>query len=439
MGKGMGNQSPVVAPHLQRRREKIAAEWNLTDECVVVNAGLPVSIPGSSHHSYPFRAHPDYFYLTGRNRRGSVLGFDPRAGWVDFPTPVKEAEQVAEGLEEGPATTERIDLWLERRKDRPLGLCGADAAKVPHDRVLSARLRALLVAQRRSKGPEEIASMRRAIDVTASGFARARGLAVEGLTERAMQIVVDATILQAGAEQLAFPTVVASGPNASFFHARPTDRHVASDELVVIDAGGECGHYAADVTRTIYIGSSPNGLARDLLATVDAAQMEGIQLCVVGREFRDIHAAIMGRLAEGLIDCGILRGRAEDLTASGCATLFCPHAVGHSIGLTLTDGTTSSVERRPVKGSPGLSTTLALDLPLCEGMVVCLEPGVYFNPFIVNSPSYRSQYKAQVRWERVDKLDLIAIGGVRTEDEVLITGVGPEVLTGAIDRNPLVS
>jgi Xaa-Pro aminopeptidase len=125
---------------------------------------------------------------------------------------------------------------------------------------------------------------------------------------------------------------------------------------------------------------------------------------------------------------GVLRGRPEDLLARDAQALFFPHGLGHMLGLGVRDATGFLPGRRRSK-RPGLRY-LRVDLPLDKGFVMTVEPGIYFIPALLNNAANREQHRDTVAWERVDRM--LDFGGIRIEDNVLVTDAAPEVLTAAI-------
>jgi Xaa-Pro aminopeptidase len=125
---------------------------------------------------------------------------------------------------------------------------------------------------------------------------------------------------------------------------------------------------------------------------------------------------------------GLLKGDPGTLVESGATWLFFPHGVGHLVGLGVRDaGGTPLRERRD---NPRPYPNLRIDLPLETGFVVTVEPGVYFVPAILNDPENRRTHRDSVNWDAVEKL--LDFGGVRIENDVLITVDGHEVTTGDV-------
>ena len=214
-------------------------------------------------------------------------------------------------------------------------------------------------------------------------------------------------------------------------HFEPSDRAIREGEFVLVDAGAEIGRYTADVTRTLVAGK-PTSFQRDLYAAVLETEQRAIARCVPGAEWKDIHLAAALDLVTRLVDLGILRGAAESLVEQEAHTLFFPHGIGHMVGLGVRDasGLAPGRARDP---RPSLRT-LRMDLPLQPGYCVTVEPGLYFIPPLLNDPARRQRFRDAVNWERVE--GLLAIGGVRIEDNLLITDGTPENLTASISHGP---
>ena len=212
-------------------------------------------------------------------------------------------------------------------------------------------------------------SARRLSEVANGVFQEVRA----GRTERDVAMAIDRRILAAGFERTAFDTIVASGPNAALPHAHPGERRLGENDLVVLDFGGVYRAYCSDLTRTVVIGPA-SARAREVHAAVLAAHDSAIQAVAPGRSRFDIDAAAR-----------------DVLTARGLGDAF-GHGTGHGLGIDIHED--PKVTRR--------SGDVATDDELVDaGMVFTIEPGAYL-------PGW---------------------GGVRIEDDVLVTQHGVEVLT----------
>jgi Xaa-Pro aminopeptidase len=196
-----------------------------------------------------------------------------------------------------------------------------------------------------------------------------------GRRERDVALAIDWRIREAGFSRAAFETIVASGPNSALPHARPGERKLAEGDLVVLDFGGVYDSYCVDVTRTVSVGPA-GARAAEVYAAVHEAHDRAIAAVAAGRSRFDVDAAARDTLAQlGLGD------------AFG-------HGTGHGLGIEVHE------EPRIARRRPGMDDHVT-DEELAAGMVFTIEPGAYL-------PGW---------------------GGVRIEDDVLVTLKGVELLT----------
>ncbi len=416
-----------ITRQLVRRRSACADAWNLTGQIVLIGAGDLITVPGRGDLTYPFRAHSEYYYLTDRNRPGGVLTFDPQEGWSDFVAPITAEDRLWSGAPaadpEGP-TTAGLAEWLAARAERPIAWLGSAPTGARSDAGLARRLRFALSAVRRLKDPLELERMRVAERATRAAFAAVVPLLQDGVSEREAQIELEAAAFRAGGDAMAYDTIIGGGTNSAVLHFAPTPRRLGSGELVLIDAGAEYRGYASDITRTYPVGGRFNAEQQELHTLVRAAELAAIERCTPGTEWTDVHLTAALVLAEGLASLRILRGRPDSLVQSGAVGLFFPHGIGHLVGLGVRDAGGVLPER---EDTPPPFPNLRIDLPLRPRMVVTVEPGIYFVPALLEDPERRRRYRDQVSWARVDRM--LDFGGIRIEDNVVITPHGHEVMT----------
>lgn len=381
---------------------------------------------------YPFRPDSDFWYLTGfeepeaallllpgddrhetvlflRDRDAGAEAWDgprlgveaaPKALGVDAAYPIHE---LAERLPELLAKREALcyPLGHDAALDQVLG--GILGAK-RRDATLSTLThpRAVLHELRVRKSESEIAVMRRAAQATAAGFAAAVSRLRPGVSERGVWAAMAEAFLREGAEGPAYEPIVASGPRATVLHAPVTDRRLGDGELVLIDVGAEVGCYACDVTRSYPVNGTFSEAQRAVYEIVLAAQEAAIAPMAPGEAIDAYHLRAQHLLAEGLVRLGVLQGDPRTLVAEGAHKPFTLHHTGHFLGLD-----THDVGAYTVGGAPR---------PLEAGMVLTVEPGLYFP---VGHPGV-----PEALWGI----------GVRIEDDVLVTEGGHEVLTAAIPK-----
>jgi Xaa-Pro aminopeptidase len=249
------------------------------------------------------------------------------------------------------------------------------------------------------------------------------------VSEREIQIELEAGFFRAGGDDTAYESIVASGPRSAILHSPATSRRLAKGEMLLIDAGASVRRYASDVTRT-YPANGFDAFQKDLYAVVLRAEERAIAGCKPGAEWRDLHLASARDMVEGLVSLGIMKGSPDSLVERSAHTLFFPHGLGHLVGLGIRDAS----GRLPGdhRERPEMLSTLRTDLPLGLDYVITVEPGLYFVPALLENRARREKFRDAVNWERADALK--EFGGIRIEDNVRITPEGCEVLTAAIPK-----
>jgi len=221
--------------------------------------------------------------------------------------------------------------------------------------------------------------------------------------------------------------------HAEFAHAATGSQQLLP-QVLLIDAGCEWNNYASDITRTMPVGNGGKFTpeARAIYELVLEMQMVSFKALKPGLHWDAVQLLCHRILVRGFQKLGIFRAEAEEaaILASGISATFFPHGVGHSLGLDVHDVPSASkptpnptIEGGTVPGHEKFYEYLRLRLPLEVGMVITVEPGVYFHQYLltgVRNPKF-IDYEVLSRYEPV--------GGVRIEDVVLITPNGAENLT----------
>jgi Xaa-Pro aminopeptidase len=423
--------SPGAA--LGTRRERVAKALALTSEVLLIGAGEPIPIPGGADQCYRFLAHPEYVYLTDREIAGAVLAFDPDDGWTHFVPEVTERDRIWEGRSDAEPGTEPLPglaAWLGKRRDRTAVNLGAPLPGCRTDEARVGELRSRFSHARRPKDDAEIERMRIAVAATAAGYRLLAERVRPGVSERELAVELEAEFFRSGADRTCYDTIVGSGPKAAVFHFSPGERRVRPGEVVLVDAGAEVRRYGCDVTRVYPADGAWTGAAGELRAIVLRALDRAIGRCGPGVEMADVHLGACADLTEGLIGMGLLRGAADSLIERGAHALFFPHGIGHMVGLGVRDAG-GRVPGRTPRSLAGLRV-FGTDLPLLPGYVMTIEPGIYFVPALLRDPKRRERYGDAVDWERAESL--LPLGGIRIEDNILVTPEGRENLTRAIPR-----
>jgi Xaa-Pro aminopeptidase len=418
---------------LHARRERAARSLGDTGPIVVVGAGEPIGKPGGHDQTYEFIPHPEYMWLTGARRPGGAVVYVPGQGFTDFVIPASADERLWEGEPEIPEGRDIASLRAfldENGRGREVVRLGSLVDETAHLVPASADVRARMDHARRPKDDAEISLYTRAVDATVRGHARAREVTRPGVTERFIQIELEAEMFRAGAERTGYGTIVGAGENAAVLHFSPSSRVVGEKDLVLVDAGAEIAGYTADVTRTYAATGTFTPEQQAIYDAVLAAQLAGIALLKPGTEWHDVHRATARVLALALVDLGLLNGEIDGLLESEAIALFYPHGVGHMVGL----GVRDVGGRAPGRETPRMccGARPRVDMALEEGFLMTVEPGLYFVPAILDDEARRARFKDAVSWSKLDRWR--GLGGARIEDDVLVTREGPRVLTAAIPK-----
>jgi Xaa-Pro aminopeptidase len=212
------------------------------------------------------------------------------------------------------------------------------------------------------------------------------------------------TFRKAGSESVAYNSIVAAGENACILHYRASDATLQDGDLCLIDAGCELAGYASDITRTFPINGKFSAAQQEAYEIVLAAQAAAIAQCQVGKSFLDPHEAALEILTQGLFDMKILQHHLHGSTAEAIqAKLYQPyymHRTSHWLGMDVHD---VGSYREPSDPNQGWRI-------FQPGMVLTVEPGLYFRP----CPEVPEKY-----WNI----------GIRIEDDVLIQDTNPEILS----------
>lgn len=388
---------------------------------------------------YLFRQDSDFYYLTGfcepdavlilapgrehgevilfcRDRDGRAELYDgERVGpdravdvvGVDDAFPISDIDEILPGMLEGreriymtlgeyPEFDNRVLHWVTAIRAREAG--GA----IPPGEFVA--LKHLLHEQRLYKSAAELRIMREAARITCNAHRRAMAACRPGMTELALEAELVHEFLVNGARSPAYPCIVGGGRNACVLHYTDNRAVLRKDDLVLIDAGCEYEHYAADVTRTFPVGGRFGPTQQALYEVVLAANKAAIDRCRPGEQFQAPHQAAVRVMVEGLVHLRVLYGDVDEIIETETYRVFCPHNTSHWLGSDVHDVGDYRVD--------GASRQLE------PGMVLTIEPGIYIAPG-ESSAGLAPRFRGL---------------GIRIEDDVLITGSGHEVLTAAAPK-----
>lgn len=279
------------------------------------------------------------------------------------------------------------------------------------------------------KSDEEVKILKDAIKITAFAHRSVMKMVVPGVSERqlsdyftSLNVLYDSDI--------PYGNIFCAGANGAYLHYIPDPNVPFEDgQLVLNDSGSKLHGYNSDITRTFPVNGKFTAKQRQIYNLVLLAQKKALELTRPGVLWIDTHNIAMKTIAEGLLGLGLVTGNLDDELKLKVAKCFMPHGLGHYIGLYVHDMPgleqyTITNEQR--EGCPG-----AIRRTLCKGMVITVEPGIYFNEVLL-AQSYADPVLGKLLVRGVIEEYKREVGGVRIEDMYLVTENGFEDLSAEL-------
>jgi Xaa-Pro aminopeptidase len=292
-----------------------------------------------------------------------------------------------------------------------------------------------VVDQRLIKSKEEVREIERALDVSAEMYRAAMKLAKPGRFEREVVGAMEGIVNALGC-RMAFPPIVTI--NGQTLHMHSHANELRKGRMLVMDAGAESWlHYASDITRTVPVGGKFSQRQKDIYEIVLEGQETAIRSIKPGVSYKEVHLKTARVMAYGLKDLGLMKGNIDDAVARGAHAMFFPHGLGHNLGLDVHDmedlgedhvGYDKTVRR---SGQFGLAY-LRMARELRPGHVLTVEPGLYFIPALMTLWKKEKKNRDFIVYDKAEAF--LDFGGVRIEDNVLVTEKGRRVLGTPIPK-----
>ena len=309
-----------------------------------------------------------------------------------------------------------------------VALVGPDetfSTNLPLASVNPERLVNQLVFTRAAKTPFEVARMREATAIGVRGHLAARDAFRAGGSEFDIHV---AYLAASGQEEskLPYPNIIAQNEHAGILHYQHYDRQPPPRQhSFLIDAGGRSAGYHADITRTY--SANPGDDFDALIAALDEKQQALVGEIRAGLSYVDLHTRMHHQTADLLVRFDLVRCSAESAFDRKITDAFFPHGLGHLLGLQTHDvggklGNADGDEVESPERFPSLRYTRQIDVD----HVFTVEPGVYFIPMLLDA-LHESKAGVDVNWAKVDALR--PCGGIRIEDNVVVTSDGADNLT----------
>ena len=305
------------------------------------------------------------------------------------------------------------------------------------EEAVSMPLRMAVIEMRSVKEPQEIEELERAGRIGYLMHTTAMSLVKPGVTEKYIGGVVDGIAISHGSMP-SFPTIFTQ--HGEIMHGGPSPAPLEAGRLALCDAGAETlNNYCSDNTRTMPVSGRYTTRQREIYDIVVECHDHTLQVAKPGVKWMDVHLSVCRLMATRLKELGLMRGDVDEAVAAGAHAMFLPHGLGHMMGMDVHDmeglGQRYLGYDNEVQPSTqfGLSS-LRLGRRLQEGFVVTDEPGIYFIPALIDDWR-KSGHCAE--WLDFDRLETYKdFGGIRIEDDILITADGCRYITGEQDRIP---
>ncbi|KAJ2583146.1 hypothetical protein GGH95_001156 [Coemansia sp. RSA 1836] len=409
------------------------------DSGVILVHGSETLLHPDSDTEYVFHQNSNFYYLSGVAEPGFAAAYDistrtailfvphvsaDEAVWVGVP-PSLEEYRAAHGFDAAHYTSE-IDAVVGALAASSTLYMLPENATPSISPSSAAKLRAAVHEARVFKDDCEIAVMRRANQISSAAHVALMREARQGMNETELRGRFVGLALAQGCSYEAYGSIVAGGRNAAVLHYTKNNMALdRADDVVLVDAGGTYGNYASDITRTWPVGPRFTAEARAIYGIVLDMQKAVISACAPHKQWEDMHALAARVAAEGLLRLGVLTGDLESILANHVVGYFMPHGIGHLIGIDTHDvgGYPAGTERI---NKPGLRY-LRARRELLPRMVFTVEPGLYFVDAILAEAKATPAVAQHIDFDAVALFR--SVGGVRIEDNIVITDTGNENLT----------
>lgn len=426
---------------------------------LILLLGNDISPMNYADNGYPFRQDSTFLYYTGVDRPDVAVVLDADTGecilfgdnfslqdtvWMG---PQISLEELAlksgltkvSGLRElsnrfkNSKIVHYLNPYRDKHKIYIHELLGLDLKEIPAR--ASSSLTLGVIKQRSIKEKQEIEEIVKGVNISAEMHLTMMQMTRANIYEHEINAAVTSIALKNGTIP-SYPNIITV--NGQILHNHVHHNVMKTGQLLLGDFGAESTmHYAGDITRTIAVSGHFTNKQKEIYQLVLETNMKCIEACKPGVTYKSIHLLAAKIITKGLKELGLMKGDVDEAVASGAHALFFPHGLGHMLGLDVHDmenlgedlvGYDSEVSRSSQFGLK----SLRLGKKLQPGFVLTVEPGIYFIPQLIEE--WRGG-KRLVDFINYDSLsDYYNFGGIRIEDNVLITEKGVQVLGEPIPK-----
>jgi Xaa-Pro aminopeptidase len=443
-----------------KRREELRKKLKAGIALFISNLESPMNYPDNTYH---FRQDSDFLYFFGIDLPGFVGLMDFDSGkdrifgndygmddiiWMGPQPTIKELALKC-GISDTASMTKLVDTikdaHLKKRKIHFLPpyrgetkmKLGALLKENPCQMktLASVDLIKAVISMRSIKEKVEIDEIEKAEDIAYEMHVTAMKMCKQGVREQDIFGAIEGIALAKGGGT-SFPIILSI--NGQTLHNHSHGNILTKGKMMVCDAGAETNlHYASDITRTTPVGGKFNDKQKDIYEIVLKANTEAIKVTRPGMSNRDLHFMACKIITAEMKNLGLMKGDVDDAVNAGAHALFMPHGLGHLMGLDVHDmealGENFIGYNDEVKRSEQFGTAfLRFALPYKPGHVFTVEPGCYFIPELIEKWKAEGKFKEFINYSKIDAY--MSIGGIRIEDNVLITEKGHKVLGKPIPK-----
>lgn len=443
-----------------RRRVELHKKINTGLALFIGNIESPMNYPDNTYH---FRQDSDFLYFFGLDLPGfiglmdfdsgkdQVFGNDFEIGdiiWMGPQPSVKELalkcgvtnvatlQKLEEIVSDALLKKRRIHFLPPYRGETKMRL-GALLKENPCQMktLASVDLIKAVISLRSIKEKVEVEEIEKAVQIAYNMHVTAMKMCKEGVKEQSIFGTLEGIALAEGAGT-AFPIILSI--NGQTLHNHEHGNILKKGRMMVTDAGAETNlHYSSDITRTTPVGGKFSQKQKDIYEIVLKANTESIKAARPGISNLDLHLMACRIVASGMKELGLMKGDVDEAVAAGAHALFMPHGLGHMMGLDVHDmealgedfiGYNDEVKRSAQFGL----AFLRFALPYKPGHVFTVEPGCYFIPELIDQWRSEGKFRDFINYKKIE--DYMSLGGIRIEDDVLITDKGFKILGRPIPK-----
>jgi len=398
-------------------------------DAVVVHSGTPQKKVSFDDAYWPLRPTPFFHHWVALYDPGCFLVIDgtakPRLFWP-------ECKDFWErpALPESTAFMDVLDVRRAATPELPAGkrvawigddLARAGALGIAAENQNPSALLAALDRLRTTKSAYEVACLAEANRRAALGHEAVRRAFAEGEHSELDLHLLYLRATRQDDPETPYKNIVATGRNASILHHVSYGRDASRAESLLLDAGATCLGYCSDITRTwVKAKGAASAAFVAILTGMEAMQKRLVERIATGMPYEELHDESHRQVSAILAEAGVVKASVDEIDGKGISRIFYPHGLGHSLGLQTHDVGCAVV--KPRADNPFLRNTSTI----AEGQVFTIEPGLYFVDSLLLELRGKPEGKL-VDWNLVEAL--APLGGIRIEDDVLVTASGTRNFT----------